>query len=434
MSPSSGAANQEWKVYWPLVAVSCLGLSYQSVITFAFGLFIEPLTGEFGWSRSQVSVGLSIAALMSIPMSPLLGAAIDRWGARALALPGIILTAISIMAFAAANGSTYQWLGLWLFYAVIGVGINSTVWTAAVSSVFNQARGLALGLTLSGVALAQMLAPPLAQWLIDSFSWRFAFFGLALGWGIPVFVLCYLFLYDGHTLQKRQSNSHPTSGPAPLPLNGLSIPQAVRSMVLLRIALATLIMMVLTVAVIVHQVPILTEAGIDRQRAAMLASLTGLAGLVGKLLTGYLMDRMDAGLVCCLSMGMAAVAFVMLLLPGNSLPVIVLAMVILGYSSGCKFQICAYQTSRYAGMKNFGKIFGVMASLVGIGAGLGPFLAGLVYDLHGSYEPLLMAGIPLSLFVGALLFRLGPVPDWSAHPPGVGAGDGAPGRPTVQAR
>lgn len=406
--------TDEWNLYWPLVLVSCIGLSYQSVITYSFGLFIDPLTMEFGWSRSEVSAGLSLAALISIPLSPLLGVCIDRWGARPLALPGLILTAVSIMAFAFANGSISQWLALWVVYSIIGVGINSTVWTAAVSSVFNKGRGLALGVTLSGVALAQILAPPLAQWLIDSFDWRTAFVGLALGWGAPTFILCYLFLYDGLSHPQAKAKE-PQDSNRVIKMAGLSIRQAIRSLALLRIALSTLIMMVLTIGVVVHQVPILTEAGVNRQAAAYLASLAGVAGIVGKLTTGYLMDRINADLVCSLTMAAAAVAFFMLLRQSGSLPVIVTAMVILGYSSGCKIQICAYQTSRYGGMLNFGKIFGVMASLISIGAGMGPFLAGLIYDLNNSYEPLLAAGIPLCLVAGALLFRLGPLPAWCAE-------------------
>lgn len=402
----------EWRLYWPLVMVSCLGLSYQSAITFGFGLFIEPITAEFGWSRSQIYAGLSLAALISIPVAPLLGVCIDRWGARPLALPGIILTAISIAAFALANGAISQWLFLWCVYSLIGVGINSTVWTAAVSSVFNKSRGLALGVTLSGVALAQVIAPPLTQWLIEWLGWRGAFVGLSVGWGAPAFILCYLFLFDG--LNRPRSESEETFVPRKaIKLAGLTVRQAIRSMALYRIALSTLIMMVLTIGVAVHQVPILTDIGVDRQTAAYLASLMGVAGIIGKIATGYLMDHVSADLVCSITMGSAAAAFFMLLKQSDSLSMIVIAMVILGYSSGCKIQVCAYQTSRYGGLRNFGKIFGVMASLIATGAGVGPFLAGVVYDVYGSYEPLLEAGVPLCLLAGALLFRLGALPEWS---------------------
>lgn len=301
---------------------------------------------------------------------------------------------------------------LWVAYAVLSVGVNSTVWAAAISGVFTTGRGLALGFTLSGAALAQVIAPPLTQWLIEAYGWRMAFVILGLGWGAPGLIFCFFFLYDAH--DHRKQSARRGDAVASIPLQGMTLKEATRSVPLLRVGVATLIMMVLTIAVIVHQVPILTETGISRQQAAFLASLTGIAGIVGKLVSGYLMDRMDAGLVSSLTMGIAALAFVMLLVPGISLGAMILAMIVLGYSNGCKYQICAYQTSRYAGMRNFGKIFGVMSCLVALGAGLGPYLAGVVYDYFGSYRPLLMVGVPASLLSGVLLFRLGPYPNWQA--------------------
>lgn len=360
-----------------------------------------------------MSAGFSITALLSVPLAPLLGIAIDRYGARRIAIPSLIMTAGCTGAFAFANGSMSQWLVLWTVYAVLSVGINSTVWTTAVSGVFVSGRGLALAATLSGATLAQVFAPPLTQWLIDSYSWRTAFVVLGLGWVAPGLILCFLFLFDAHDQQAKAVRDRE---PTPVRvLSGLSIREAMGSVPLLRIALATLIMMVLTIGVIVHQVPILTETGVSRQNAALLASLTGIAGIVGKFVTGYLMDHRDADLVCSLTMGAAAVAFALLLLPADNLMVIVMAMAVLGYSAGCKFHICAYQTSRYAGMKNFGKIFGVMSSLIAMGAGLGPYFAGLTYDLYGSYTPLLVIGVPASVISGALLFRLGPYPKGEAE-------------------
>lgn len=404
------SAAQEWRTSWALVMAACIGMSFHSVLTYAFGLFIEPMTQEFGWSRSEVSSGLSTAALLSVPLAPLLGAMVDRWGARRLALPGIVLTALCMVSFSFASGSLTQWLAMWIAYAVLSVGVNSTVWAAAISGVFTAGRGLALGLTLSGSAMAQVFVPPLTQWLIDSYDWRTAFIGLGLGWGIPALVTCLFFLYDAH--DRRTQNSEGQSPQRAMP--GLSIGEAMKNIPLLRIGAATLIMMVLTISVIVHQVPILTEIGVSRRTAAYLAGLTGVAGIIGKLITGYLMDKTNAGLVSALTVGIAALAFVMLLEPSRSLPVIVMAMFILGYSSGSKFQICAYQTSRYAGMRNFGKIFGVMSCLVALGAGLGPYMAGVVYDLSGSYTPLVIIGIPASLLSGLLMFRLGDYPNWVA--------------------
>ena len=419
MTTTSPTASEEWKTYWPLVLATAFGFSFHSVATYSIGLFMEPLNQEFGWSRAQISAGLTISALLTVPLAPVVGAMIDRWGTRRLAIPGLILKAISFCVFALANGSDVQWYALWVFYSLVALGVKSTIWTAAVSGVFTAGRGMALAVTLSGTAIAQILAPPLTQFLIEGVGWRGAYIALGIGWGTPALILTWFFLYDAHDHRKK-AIADGITGAAPV-LQGLGIREAARSIPLIRIAVATLLIMVLTIAVIVHQVPILTETGLSREKAAYLASLAGVAGIVGKLITGYLMDRMDAGWIGGLTMIVLSLAFVLLLEPLATPSLIIVAMIIIGYSSGCKLQICAYLTSRYGGMKNFGKIFGFMSSLIALGAGIGPVLGG-IHDVFGSYSPLIIAGIPGSIIGGLLIMGLGPYPRWESASAASGSG------------
>jgi len=404
------SASDEWKTYWPLVLAASVGFSFHSVVTYSIGVFIAPLGEEFGWSKTLAVGGLSIAAVLSIPLSPLVGALIDRWGSRRLALPGLVITACCVAAFGLADGTTAQWLALWFAYGILALSIKSTVWTVAVSGTFFASRGMALALTLSGTAVAQIIAPPTTVWLIDTYGWRTAFSWLGFGWAVPALVLCVFFLYDAHDRRRLAAQSNPEV--ASPDLTGLEVRAALRSVPLWRVGAATLIMMVLTIAFLVHQVPILSEAGVSRETAGYLASLAGVAGIVGKVVTGLLLDRFHTSWIGAGTMGVAALAFIALLEPFRSPALVVGAMIVIGYSSGSKLQICAYLTSRYGGLKHFGKIFGVMSSLIAMGAGIGPVLAGVVYDLAGSYSPMIIAGIPTCLVAGFLLLGLGPYPDW----------------------
>ncbi|WP_206046863.1 MFS transporter [Mangrovimicrobium sediminis] len=413
MMTAQHTAAHEWRLYWALALTTAVGFSFHSVATYSIGLFIEPLQAEFGWGRAVITAGLTISALLTVPLAPIVGAMIDRWGTRRLAIPGLILKALSLCVFAFADGSEAQWYALWTFYALVALGVKATVWTAAISSVFSAGRGLALAVTLSGTAVAQILAPPLTQWLIAEFGWRTAWVALGLGWGFPALLLAILCLYDARDRERRARAPGDTSAPS-LDLRGLTPREALRSTALIRIGIATLVILILTIGVIVHQVPILAERGVDREKAAYLASLAGVAGIVGKLLTGYLMDRVDAGWVAAATMSALAVALFALLRASADSALLLFAIALIGYASGCKIQICAYLTSRYAGMRHFGKIFGVMSSLIALGAGLGPLLVGAVHDAYGGYAPFLLAGIPGALLGGFLLVGLGPYPDWSA--------------------
>jgi MFS family permease len=414
-SVQSETAAAEWRASWSVVMAAMAGFSFYSVGSYTTGLFMEPLAKEFGWGRAQISAGLLITSLMTIPLSPAVGALIDRWGSRRLAIPGTALAIAAIASFGLANGSMTQWLLLWTFYGLASLAIKATVWTAATSNAFTAGRGLALGAVLCGAAVTQTIAPVLAERLIEAFGWRQAYVWLAVGWGGPVLLLIVLFLVEPAYRQKGQPGAASVAAEQKILAGGLGFGEAFRNLPLVRVGVSTLLFMFLSVGVLIHQVPILTEAGVSRSHAALLASLGGVAGVLGKLVTGWASDRADGATVGALTLGSAAIAFALLLEPLRSPVTIVVAMIILGYGAGTKMQITAYLTSRYGGMRNFGKIFGVMASLMAVGGGLGPIAAGAVYDHFGSYAHLLIIGIPGALMCGLLLFRLGPYPNWNTQ-------------------
>ncbi|MCB2076958.1 MAG: MFS transporter [Novosphingobium sp.] len=376
------------------------------------GLFIGPVGEEFGWSRTQVTAGLSLSSVTVTVLSPFFGVLIDRYGTRRLALPGLLVKSIVMAGFGLVSASVTQWLAIWFIYALTSMAVKSTVWTAAVASVFSAGRGLALGVVMAGTAFAQIIVPPLGNALINEFGWRGAFAWLGLGWGGIAFLFCVFFLFDAHDdARKAKAAGEAESAKPNLP--GLTLKEAVRDRALWQIAISTFIIMLFTIALMVHQIPILEEAGVTRTNAAWLASLAGVAGIAGKLITGRLIDVLNPNWVGGLTLAGASLGFALLLEPIRTLPLIVVAMLINGYASGTKLQICAYLTSRYAGMKFFGTIFSVMASLIALGSGLGPVLGGIAYDLHGDYTYLLVGGIIGSFVSAGMIFWLGPMPDWS---------------------
>lgn len=404
-------AAEEWRMYWPLIIASTAGFSLHTLSSYAIGLFMDPLGDEFGWSRAQISVVSVIPSIIMVLLSPMTGALIDRWGSRRLAIPSLVLSGFSIAVVSLANGSLPQWYLLWTFYGLVTLGIKATVWTTAVTGAFSAGRGLALGVVLCGTAISQIFVPPLAQWLVDDYGWRQAYLWLGVGWSTPCIILAALFLFDARDRARlalepgdKQQNS--------FDLPGLSVREALRSRPLVRIGISTLLTMFIGTAILIHQVPILTSTGLSRGDAAWLAGLAGVAGVIGKVFTGWMTDRWNASLIGSLSMLVPAVAYLMLLEPVPATWWYIVAMMIIGYTAGVKLQICAYLTGQFAGMRNFGKIFGAMTSLVALGGGLGSVAAGAVFDHFGNYDPLLIFGVIGSFVCSTLLFRLGRPPDW----------------------
>jgi predicted MFS family arabinose efflux permease len=414
MNREDPTAMDEWRRHWPLVMAASTGFGFFSVMQSYTGIFMGPVGTEFGWNKTQLTAGLSMSSVIVAILSPFFGVLIDRWGTRRLALPGLIMYSLVFAGFSLISGSMFQWMAMWVIFALVSLTIKSTVWTAAVASVFNRGRGLAIGVTLSGTALAQVIVPPMGNWLIGDFGWRTAFVLIGTIWGGIAFLLCLFFLFDRHDeMRKARANAAANAAPAPS-LPGLTAREALRCAALWRIGLSTFIIMMVTIALVVHQFPILVEAGISRENAALLVSLGGVAGILGKIVTGALLDRYKPNWVGGVTLSSAALAFVLLLEDIRTPSLIVVAMVINGYASGTKLQICGYLTTRYAGLKNFGLIFSIMASVISLSSGLGPLLGGISYDAYGNYNAFLVIGMVGSLISGYLIFGLGAYPHWQS--------------------
>lgn len=409
-------AKEEWQDGWKLVLASFTGFYSFSIIISAMSAFMGPMGEEFGWSRTLLSAGTSISAIVTMVLSPVFGMLLDRFGTRRIAVPGVAMSAIVVVLMATNTGSGSYWLALWLVYALAGLFVNTPVWAQAVSSLFDKSRGLALGVALAGATAAHSTIPPLSVFLIDELGWRMAFVVLGGGLGSVAWLVCLLLFYDARDRDRLRPARTPdeAGGAATRALTGLTLAEAWRSTALWRIGISIMVIMALTIGFLVHQIEILVGTGVTRGNAAMLAGLAGAMGVVGKLVTGWLIDRYPGNLVGGLTMSTAGIAFA-LLIGGIASPVlIVLAMLVNGYTAGAKLHITSYLTVQHAGMRNFGKVYGVISSMVAVGSGSGTILAGWIYDTTGSYEPFLMGGSVALVASAALMLSLPRYPDWSA--------------------
>lgn len=399
-------ASQEWGRHWPLVLTAMVGMTVGTLPTATLGLFMQPLNDEFGWSRTQVSIGLTIFALVSLPLAPFAGMLVDRFGPRRVALPGLALSGACFAAFALMSGPYYQWLALWVAYTLASLMTRSLVFSSAISSVFTTGRGLALAVLLCGTALATAIGPTVARLLIDEWGWRGGYIGLGVGWAGLAFTLALLFFRDVRGVRAPGD----TGSAAPLLPGGLAVGEALRNPVIQRIAFAMFVSSLLGASLMVHIVPMLQGDGLTLTQATTVAAVLGVASIMGKLLTGWLIDRIQGSLLPMIAYGGPALAYVLLLQASGSIALVTLAVFILGYTSGASLQLATYLTTRYAGLRNFGTIFGVFSSLMGAGAGVGPLVAGMVFDVTGDYRLLLTCGIPVAMLAALAMFRLGPYP------------------------
>ncbi len=409
MDQTSATSSAEWKAYWPVVMSAMLGMSFYATVNYSFDQFAAPVEKELGFSRAQVFWGLFIFNMLPVPGGPLIGALIDRFGPRRIAVPGLALSVLGFAALSQANGSFVQWCGLWLLFGLCALLIKSTVWTAAITRVFSASRGFALSVMLCGTAVAEAVAKLYPNWLVVNHGWRFAYMALAFSWGGLALILVVLFFRESQVKGGPALPQHASTLP------GLGTVEAFRSRPILRVGFANLISSFVGGAVGMHISLVLKDAGLDRGTAAMVAATAGIAGIAGKLVTGWLCDRTRSSWLPFSSFALGALGYALLLNLLHTTAGLVLGVMILGYGGGASFQMTAYLTGRYGGLKNFGKIYGTMGSMIMLGAAIGPVFSGKVHDMFGSYQPLIWAGIPIVLIAALLTVGLGPYPEFKAR-------------------
>ncbi len=404
---SAGAHRSEWKDGWAVVLASLAGFTLISFYTFSFGAFIAPIEQEFGWSRAQISIGLSVITITAGILTPLLGMVVDRFGPRRVGLPGAIAYAATYGLLGLTTSNIWSWWGLWFLLSFTIIGIKPLVWTTAVASSFERNRGLALAIALCGGGIASSLAPSYSTWAIDTFGWRGAYPFLALSMGLVVVPILYFGLHSGadKAKERKTSGRKDRSG-----LPGMGLREALLSAAFAKLALAAFIFTVAAIGIIPNLMPILVSFEFSRTEAAAIAGVAGIASIIGRLITGYLLDRFNPNLIAgtvvllpvasCLLLGWA---------PGHT-AIAIVSVAIIGLALGSEVDVMAFMTARQFGTANYGTIFGVISGLWAIATGMGPLIVNRIYDVTGGYELALQLAIPLFVVTSLLLFALGKPP------------------------
>ncbi len=414
MVPHTG--RQEWRRYGFLPIAAGLGYATSVLHIYSIGPFIEPLQHEFGWSRGEVSSGITIASFLSALFCIPIGMLVDRMGPRLVGLLGVILMAGTVALLSTATGSGQNWALLWGVIALANLCVQSTIWTSAVTSRFESSRGLALAITLSGASISVTVFPLLATWLIGDYGWRMAYIAMSGIWLALVFPVLFLFfrsaLDDKARLENETKKANATiTTIAPMKvLKGLTFAQGVRTGAFYKLLMAGGLFAFTALGVIVHFVPILTDSGADKMAAAGIAALVGIFSIIGRLTTGMLLDRFSGHMVGGLAFLLPLIGCLLLLLDGTNPQSQMLAAASFGLTLGAEVDVIAYLSAKYFGMKNFGALFGAMVMSLSMGTAFGPLAAGMVYDHFNSYAPFLVLMMVLMSISSMALFSLKSAP------------------------
>jgi sugar phosphate permease len=373
---------------WVVLACLCLaGFARQGPAVATLSIFIDPLTREFGWSRTALSGAVSLGGVLAALVTPLIGPLLDRRGSRlvlclAVLVNGIALTLLSF---------TPSLLVFYLLFCVarmnwagpFDIGIYG-----ALNNWFVARRTFATSIATLAQMAGLVAMPLIAQLAIEQDGWRAGWLSLGAVTLLVGFVPAWLFLArrpedlglspDGMATTAAQGSLHALEG-------RFSRAQAVRTPAFWLLMLYTVLVYPVQAGVSLHQAPHLIERGIGATTAATIVSFFSLMSGLAAMACGFLPRRIPIRF---------ALAFTGVLLAAGSLSMLAIDSPIRGYAAAGLFglglggvlTLLPIAWANYFGRENFGAIRGLALSAQVLAQATGPLLSGMLHDATGDYR------------------------------------------------
>lgn len=372
-------------------------VSFGSLLVFTFGIFLKPLGAEFGWSREEISRAFAIGAMTVAVASPFLGRLLDRYGARRVVLPCMLVFGIAFTSLALLTPHLWRLYATFVVLGIVGNGTTQLGYSGAITSWFSARRGLALAFVMAGTGMGSIVLPVIAQRVIELWGWRAAYATL----GGCIFLL-------GVPLSWRylRNREQPAGTIAAAGDDGATTSEALRSRAFWIILITLFVGSVGSNGALTHMAAMLTDRGVSTADAALAAATLGAASLTGRLLTGWMLDRFHGPRIAMALLALMACG-VLLLSQARSLTAGVVAAVFVGLGMGGESDVTPYLLSRYFGLRSLSTLYGLTWTSYAVAGGVGPILMGHAFDATGSYaRPMLVLAIPMLL--SALVYLLMP--------------------------
>ncbi|MDE2899748.1 MAG: MFS transporter [Chloroflexota bacterium] len=414
---------------WWIVATSLVGAGVgMGIGGVGLGVFVEPMTGDLGWTRAEMGGVFIIRAIVMATLGPLMGPIVDRrMGAPVLFVGGAFIAGGSIMLLAAATE-------VWQFYVLFGLGwsigqlafAGNVLTGPIVAKWFIRKRGRAMGIYTMGIPIGSIIFVPLNAVLVTTFGWQASWVILGVAtWllTIPIAALTMrrqpedmgLFPDGALTADEARLAGSPGAGrpggvAAPVDFTLL---QALRTPALYLLMLSFLMMGLAMGIFTIHQVPAITDKGFDLVVASIVSVTLSSCSFCVKPTVGFLSERFSPRYLCTLCMAVGAVGVVTLGL-GDAMVFLFVFAACYGFGAGATPVFQNVIWADYFGRRYLGSIRGMIAPIAALGGGISPFIAGWMFDNTGSYDSILVT-MGLGAFLAAAFMLMARPPRFRAR-------------------
>jgi len=351
----------------------------------AFGVFFKPVITEFGWTRALTSGAFSLSMIMQGLLGIVMGALNDRFGPRrVMTFCGFFLG----LGYLLMSQITSIWQ-LYLFYGVIiGTGMGGC-WIPLLSTIarwFVKRRTIMTGIVVTGGGIGGLAGPLLSNWLISTYDWQASY--IILGSAVLVIVISGAQFLRRDPSQMRQVPYGENEGEErdlKAGTQGFSLKEAVYTRKFWMASAMLCCFGYCLFSITVHLVPHATDLGISAVSAASILAAMGGLSIAGNIVLGSVGDRIGNRRVFIIGFILMS-ASLFWLVPAREMWMLYLFAVAMGFAHGGMGASESPLVAGLFGLKSHGLIFGVIGMGFTIGAAIGPFLSGSIFDATGSYQ------------------------------------------------
>jgi MFS family permease len=386
---------------WMVVVGGFIAFTVSASLMHAYTVYLLSFIEEFGWTRAESSTAYSVGQIVAGVTAPMVGGMVDRLGSRRMVLLGGSLLTLGLLGSAVA---TTLWQVVLLYGVVMTFGANCigmVVFAPLVSRLFVARRGMAISILQSANGFGRAISAPIAQLLVNEAGWRGAYLIQAGAMGLLVIPIAAMF---------RRADSLPAAASAGVAgpsaaARDWTLGQAMRTRHFWLLFLVYMLTSIGSFLVSLHQVAFAVGMGFDPLYVAFVIGTGALLALPGVILTGSLSDVIGREWAAIIAYGISivGVAAAFGVTDANAHVMLWIHACCFGITWGARGPAITAKTADLFGGPRLGTILGVITIGSGLGAGLGSWGAGLLFDLTGSYDVAFMLSI-VAYALGAVFF------------------------------
>jgi len=404
---------------WVVLAVAFLVLALSFSARSLLGLTMPALEAELGWSRSLSSSAMSLALVVMGCMAPLSGALVDRFGARAILCAGLGAVGLGV-ALAASAAASWQFFASFSLLAGLGFGMAANhVVATLMSRRFEEGRGLAVGIATAGSTAGQLLLIPVLSGVMTATGgWRSSYWAVGISCLAIIPMTWMLVARQGRAAALARENPRARPAEAALPL-GERLRFIFTNVTFWLLAAGFFICGITTTGVIeTHLLPYAAACGFPPLESATAYGVLSAFNLFGMVLAGRLSDQVNRPLLLGAIYVFRSLCFILLIFVARDVSLLFIFAVLFGIFDYSTFVVTASLVSTHIGLRVMGLAMGLLSASHSLGAAIGSFGGGYLFDLFARYEWVWVVSIVLALGAGLLSFLIRETPDrTSLHRP-----------------